>query len=497
MSEKWTGHRAAAGIGLLAWALAGAVAASAQAPTKPLNVLMIAVDDLRPQLGCYGDRLVRSPNIDRLAASGTVFRRAYCQQAVCSPSRTSLLTGKRPDTTRVYDLQTHFRSTIPDAVTLPQLFKSHGYHTQGFSKIYHGGLDDAASWSVPHWTPRKGSFGPQGRRVLAQLRERLRASGADAQRLGRLRGLPWEVADCDDGDLADGETAARAIEVLREVKDRPFFLGVGFLRPHLPFVAPKKYWDLYRREDLREAANPNPPTGAFPWSLSGFGELRAYVGMPKSGPVPSEDALSLIHGYLASVSYMDAQVGRLLDELERLGLRERTVVALWGDHGWELGEHGEWCKHETMETSTHAPLIVAAPGKKRGSASNALVEFVDLYPTLAELCGLTLPPGLEGLSFAPLLSEPDRPWKSAAFSQYPRSMRQNGRGMGYSMRTDRYRLTEWRALTSDFRAYELYDHSTDPGENANLAGDPARAELLASLRKQLHAGWQGATPKPR
>ncbi len=484
-----------AALALAALTAVGSVAQPKPESARP-NVLFIAVDDLRPQMGCYGDRLAKTPHIDRLAAQGVVFDRAYCQQAVCSPSRTSLLTGRRPDTTKVYDLDTPFRKNLPEVVTLPQHFKAYGYHSQGMGKIYHGGLDDAASWSVPHWMPKRPGFGPEGQKLLTRLRQEARAAGKDlTKRSNQPRGLPWEAPEVEDSALPDGAIADHAVETLRQVKDRPFFLAVGFIKPHLPFVAPKKYWDLYSREQFRLADNPHPPKGAPTYSLSNWGELRAYLGMPKQGPVTEDQARSLIHGYYASMSYMDAQVGKVLAELDRLGLRENTIVVLWGDHGWELGEHGEWCKHENYETSTRAPLIVSAPGRKaNGKTSRALVEFVDLYPTLTELCGLPLPEGLEGTSFQPLLEQADRPWKKAAFSQYPRNVARMGRGMGYTLRTDRYRLVEWTLPGKDFQEYELYDHQTDPGENVNLAQQPEHAELVKKLAEQLHAGWQAARP---
>ncbi len=459
-----------------------------------LNVLMIAVDDLRPQLGCYGDRAVKSPNIDRLAARGLTFNRAYCQQAVCSPSRTSLLTGRRPDTTKVYDLQTHFRTHIPDVVTLPQLFKNHGYHTQALGKIYHPGYDDPPSWSAPHWGPRVPAYGPDGQALLRRLWDEARPQGMEA--VARVRGLPWEAPEVADNELPDGAIADRAVELVGELTERPFFLAVGFHKPHLPFVAPRKYWDLYEERAFRLPASPRPPEGAPSYAPGIWGELRAYHGMPKQGPVSEEQARKLIHGYHAALSYMDAQVGRLLDALDRHGLRERTVVALWGDHGWQLGEHGIWCKHTNYERSVRAPLIVAVPGQKSaGRRTDALAEFVDLYPGLAELCGLPLPDGLEGTSFVPLLADPRRSWKRAAFSQYPRQIPGQGRGMGYSLRTDRYRLTEWSVPGKEFREYELYDHHADPDENVNLAGRSENAALVKELAAELRAGWRAAAPR--
>ncbi|NOZ19584.1 MAG: sulfatase [Planctomycetes bacterium] len=481
---------------------------AASAKGKP-NVLFIAVDDLRPQTKCYGMEKMITPNIDKLARTGTMFKRAYCQQAVCSPSRTSLLTGRRPDTTRVYDLQTHFRLYLPDVVTLPQHFKNSGYHTQGFSKIYHGGLDDPYSWSVKHWRPSGPSYlKPESLAIMQKQREEIKKEklGRATQVLKRdkktgmklkitrpkfrVRGPAWEDPDCADNGLPDGKTTDEVIRVMREVKDKPFFLAAGFLKPHLPFIAPKKYYDLYPKGSLTLADNPFPPKDCPKIALHNSGELRAYSDIPRKGKISDEKALELIHGYYACTSYIDVQVGRLLDELDRLGLAEKTVVILWGDHGWQLGEHGLWCKHTNFETSARAPMICRSPGQKSpGVASNALTEFVDIYPSLCELCGLPLPEGLEGTSFAPLMDEPNRPWKTAAFSQYPRGGR-----MGYSMRTDRYRYTEWGILGEAPYARELYDHQTDPGENVNLANQPEHKDLVAKLSRQLHKGWRAARP---
>ncbi len=475
--------------------LLGLLVLSAQEKPR-LNVLFVAVDDLRPELGCYGSALVKSPNIDRLAARGLVFNRAYCQQAVCSPSRSSLLTGRRPDATKVWDLNTHFRKALPHVVTLPQHFKANGYHAQGLSKIYHGGFDDPPSWSVPHQNPKRPSYGPETQALVRKLTEEAKAKGLDlAKRQNQPRGPAWEAPDVADNALADGATADLAIEALRALKDRPFFLAVGFLRPHLPFVAPKKYWDLYQESDFRLPRNATPPKDAPPFAPSGWGELRAYQGMPKSGPVTDEQARKLIHGYHASVSYMDAQLGRVLGEIEALGLRERTVVILWGDHGWYLGEHGAWCKHTNYEYATRAPLVISVPGQKSaGRKSDALVEFVDLYPSLAEICGLPAPQGVEGTSFAPLLDDPARPWKKAAFSQYPRGVPGTGRCMGYSVRTDRWRLVEWAVPGKKFLEVELYDHEKDPNEDVNVAMLPGNAAVVRELTDLLHAGWKGARP---
>lgn len=484
----------------------------ARADSSELNVLFLAVDDLRPELGCYGVPVIKSPNIDALAARGTVFNRAYCQQAVCSPSRTSLLTGRRPDTTKIYDLQTHFRLTIPDVVTLPQHFKEHGYHALAFSKIYHGGLDDPRSWSVRHWRPGGPGYArAETLEFLQKERLRLRREGRNLRttvlekdpQTGialkvrrpryRVRGPSWEDPDVPDNALPDGKTTDKAIQVLREVKDKRFFLGIGFLKPHLPFVAPKKYYDLYPPKKLSLADNPFPPKDVPQIALTNWGELRNYSDIPKKGPLSNEKAQELIRGYYAATSYVDAQIGRILRELDRLGLRDKTAIVLWGDHGWHLGEHGLWCKHTNFEDAARSLLIASRPGQKNaGAKTDALVEFVDIYPTLCDLCGLPIPEGLEGISFTPVMDDPKRPWKKAAFSQYPR-----GKIMGYSMRTDRYRYTEWSSRASKATIVELYDHQTDPDENVNVAGRAENKELVRELSKALHAGWRAASPPGR
>lgn len=465
-----------------------AAATFAAEPAGKYNVLMIAVDDLRPTFGCYGHPEIKTPNLDALAAGGTLFERAYVMQAVCSPSRTCLLTGLRPDTTKVYDLQTHFRKHLPDIVTLPEHFKNHGYHTQAVGKVYHSSLDDKQSWSAPTWDPRNS---PEIRDAKGEATKAKSASKrAVNQETGR--GPAWESLDVADEQLGDGLSAKRAVELLNELKDRRFFLAVGFYKPHLPFVAPKRYYDLYPLETIRLPTNMFPPKNATKYSLTSFGELRSYADVPQQGPIGDEQARELIRGYYAATSYTDAQIGRVLDELTNLGLDETTVVCMWGDHGWKLGEHAGWCKHTNFEDDTHAPLIFRVPDQQRPDAKTpALAEFVDVYPTLAELCGLPTPEGVEGTSLAPLIAEPDRPWKQAAFSQYPR-----GDVMGYSMRTDRYRYTEWQNKKSGkVEARELYDHETDPAENDNVADSDANRELVAKLSEQLKAGWRAALPE--
>ena len=477
---------------------------------KRPNVLFIAVDDLRPELGCYGVPVIQTPHIDALARRGTVFTRAYCQQAVCNPSRASLLTGRRPDTTKVYGNGTHIRLALPEVVTLPQYFKQHGYHSQALGKIFHMGMNDPVSWSVPLSRVMVPMYVDENaeaawrdeieRRYTPQAFRR-RASKVDPHtelvlRLGSAgggvsRGPSWEAPDVPDDALMDGQTAIQAVQALRRIKDKQFFLAVGFFKPHLPFVAPKKYFDLYPLEKLRLVDNPFPPQDVPRIALHNSNELRGqYTDVPKSGPISDQKALELIRGYYAATTYVDAMIGRVLDELDRLGLRQKTVIVLWGDHGWQLGEHALWGKATNFEAATRSPLIFSAPGQKLpGAKTDALAEFVDVYPTLCELCGLPVPDGLEGTSLAPVIDRPDRPWKRAAFSQYPRP-----KVMGHSIRTDRYRYTEWATPGQQPMGIELYDHQSDPQENVNIAAAPEKAELLAELSRKLHAGWRAALP---
>ncbi len=486
-------------------ALASCIVVARPAPAAPRpNVLFIAADDLKPVLGCYGDTRVKSPHIDRLAAGGVAFQRAYCQQAVCAPSRNSLLTGLRPDTIGIYDLATFFRTKVPDAVTLPQQFKAHGYHTESMGKIFHtghGNRDDTESWSIPSWHPRGGQYllpanVAKNREIQADAKKR----NVPAEKRASLpKAAPTECADVADNAYADGMIADRAVERLEALKETPFFLAVGFLKPHLPFNAPKRYWDLYDRAAFRPpAADAAPPADAPAWAGTTWGELRKYSDIPETGPLTPDQAVTLIHGYHACVSFVDAQVGRLLDALDRLGLSDRTVVILWGDHGWHLGDHGFWCKHTNYEQAARAPLILRAPGRRAaGARPDALVEFVDIYPTLCDLCGIPKPAELEGTSMAPLHDDPKRPWERAAFHVYPRSIPGQGSGMGRAVRTDRYRLVEWTVPGKDFCERELYDYEKDPGETANLAWKPEHAATVKELSERLRAGWKAALPPGR
>lgn len=460
---------------------------------EPLNVLFIAIDDLRPALGCYGDKTAITPNMDRLAKSGTLFNRAYCQQAVCCPSRLSMLTGLRPDTIKVWDLNTHFREALPKTVTLPQHFKNNGYHTRSIGKIFHGGgkpSKDPPSWSE---APLYDNVRDPKMRYATQR---------NLQGKGHKRAAS-ESAEVPDNAYVDGlvcEAAEKALVDL-EANKKPFFLAVGFRKPHLPFSAPKKYWDLYQRGDIPAPVTSGHPEGAPEPAVRSWGELEGYSDIPKNGRLSKAKTQELRHGYYACISYVDALTGRLLKKLDKLNLSERTLILLWGDHGFHLGEQGLWTKANNYELSTRTPLLLSIPGQANpGAKTDALVEFVDLYPTLAQICGLPSPAKSEGISLLPLLEKPDRPWKTAAFSQYPRSFqgnrhRKQGDIMGYAVRTQQHRYVEWRnGKTRKVQARELYDHQTDPNEAKNLANEPDQKENLKSLQQILQSGWRLALP---
>ncbi|MEO1980567.1 MAG: sulfatase, partial [Fuerstiella sp.] len=448
------------------------------------NVLFIAVDDLRVELGCYGSAHVKSPNIDRLASQGTLFERAYCQQTVCNPSRASMLTGMRPDTLRVWDLPTHFRQNKPDAVTLPQLFKHSGYHAQCVGKIFHNWRQDdwkgdPTSWSVPsvlHYNSHSNDK-PQ---VAGEVPPNL-ASGAGG----------IECRDVPDNAYFDGRVAETAITALREAgqRDQPFFLAVGFWKPHTPFNAPKKYWDLYDRENVPAPAHVTPPTDVPDIALTS----ARYLSGANSALLRE-----MHHGHLAAISYLDAQIGRVLHELDTLGLRKNTIIVFWSDHGLHLGEHGLTRKTTAFELDAHVPLIIAAPGHKPGQRTDALVELLDIYPTLADLCGLKAPREVEGGPLTTLLNNPASNVKPVALTQTPRPNYLRGKQpkiMGYSIRTQRFRYTEWRDFkTAKVKARELYDHDNDPLETVNIAAHPDHSETIVKLAKQLEQTLSGGKP---
>lgn len=449
--------------------------ASPMAQANQPNVLFIAVDDLRVELGCYGDTHVTSPNIDRLASQGTLFKRAYCQQTVCNPSRASLLTGLRPDTLRVWDLPTHFRENRPDAVTLPELFKNNGYHTQCVGKIFHNWRQDdwkgdPASWSVPS-VLHYNNHGNDKPVVDGKLPPNL-VSGQS--------GL--ECRDVPDEAYFDGRVAATAVNTLETISQnaKPFFLAVGFWKPHMPFNAPKRYWDLYDRQTIPVPQHVTPPKDVPDIALTSS-RYRGGGG--------SDQLREMHHGHLAAISYLDAQVGKVVSRLDKLGLRENTIVIFWSDHGLHLGEHGLTQKTTAFELDAHVPLIISSPEHDPGQRTDSLVELIDLYPTLAELCGLDAPAELEGVSLTPLLTDPLAEVKDVALTQTTRPNYPRGKlpeVMGYSLRTDRYRYTEWRDFSSGVvQARELYDHQEDSQEIANLAGRDFNAAVVAEHHRLL------------
>jgi iduronate 2-sulfatase len=492
-------------------------------PRRP-NVLFIIVDDLRPELGCYGNGEIQTSRFDRFAREGTVFTRAHCQAAACSPSRASAMTGLRPDSTRVWSLGEEFRKTVPDVVTMPQHFHAFGYHTVSLGKIFHNHMPDRISWDEPdlrpveYMTPELIDRDPESfyydeelKKELAAVREKRIKENPNRYAGGWAYGRSTECSEAPDNAFYDGAQTDLALETLRRIKDghQPFFMALGYYRPHLPFVAPKKYWDLYDRESLSLARNPYLPEDAPVMAADSSYELKGcydleFVGHPSVYTLPEDIARRLKHGYYASVSYIDACLGRILDGLEEMGISDNTIVILWGDHGYKLGEHNAWTKQTNYNIDTRVPLIVRAPGSGRpGRSCDRLVELVDLYPTLCDLSGIRVPGNMEGVSFKPLLRDPERRWKSAVFSQYHRrpNVSPDGRRyMGFSMVTERYHYVEWRDWDNDVKtagalaAVELYDNAADPDENANIAVRPENAELLAGLSEQLRAGWRTARP---
>ena len=485
---------------------------------KP-NVLFIAVDDLRPLLGAYGDAYVHTPNMDRLAREGAVFLEAYAQEAVCNQSRASLMTGLRPDSIKVWDLDTDFRSTTPSAVTLPQHFMAAGYVTHSVGKIYHNTLPDSLSWSEPTYyvpgfpfDPDAVYHGASNVRIQELRKSEIIRAGEQAQHIDRfgqwyLKADATEALDLPDSAYYDGAETNYAVQKLRRLRDakKPFFFAVGYYRPHLPFNAPRKYWDLYNPDSLPQSPTKTIPIGSQLMAINTSRELRGYSNFrnaphPKDSALSEADARHLTHGYYASVSYIDAQVGRLLNQLDSLGLAENTIVVLWGDNGFKLGEHNSWAKMTNYTIDTHVPLIIRAPGRvARGVRVQPMVEFVDVYPTLSTLAGLSVPKYLQGTSAVPLLDGKPRPWKAAVFNQYLRSgmwvAPDSIPYMGYSMLTAEWHYVAWMNWeTKQYVAWELYDRQRDPNENVNVAGDSTKRVLLQALERQRVAGWRNAVP---
>ncbi len=461
-------------------------AASLTAEEKP-NVLFISVDDLASSLGCYGDLIAKTPHIDRLAATGVRFDRAYNQLPLCNPTRASVMTGLRPDTIKVYDLDRHFRDEVPDAVTLSQQFMKAGYFAGRVGKIYHynvpasigtDGFDDPPSWQL--------TVNPKGRDVTE---ESLIFNAEPHRKISAA--LSWLAADGTDEEQTDGMITTEAIKIMAEKKDEPFFLGVGFFRPHTPFVAPKKYFEMYPLEEMRlpyapENDRDDIPTAAFAHNCP----------IPNYG-LDEPTLLKALQAYYACVSFVDAQVGRLLDSLDELGIAGKTIVVFWSDHGYHLGEHnGVWQKRTLFEQSSRSPLIFRVPGAAgNGTPSHAIVEFVDIYPTLTEAAGIENPDGLEGKSLMPLMTDPGADWDGYAITQIlrPADDRLKTPVMGTSIRTDRWRYTEW---AEGAEGIELYDHWADPMEFDNLAVDASEADeaIIDELRPLLRAKASGKIP---
>jgi uncharacterized sulfatase len=455
-------------------------ASPAQAASPKPNVLLIAVDDMNNHLGCYGHPWVKSPNIDRLARRGVRFDRAYCQFPLCSPSRTSLLTGRRPDVTQVYDLQKHFRDVLPDVVTLPQMFMNQGYFAARVGKLYHygnpgqigtDGLDDPASWNE--------RINPKGR---DKAEEHLLTNHTPKRGLGSS--LSFLRAEGADEEQTDGIVATETIRLMEARRNEPFFIAAGFYRPHCPYIAPKRYFDLYPIQN----------------ALMPAGSLDYLAGVPKPAlsstqphpwfGVTEEQGREALQAYWAAISFVDAQVGRLLDAIDRLNLADRTIVVFWSDHGYHTGEHGLWMKQSAFENSARVPLIIAAPGAKAtGAASGRTVELLDIYPTLADLCGLRPPGDLDGRSLRPLLDNPNSRWERPAYTQVWR-----GSFPGHSIRNERFRYIEW---DNGRKGAQLYDYAADPEEKRNIIDDPNYGEALAMLRAALREHWKTEyRPKP-
>lgn len=485
------------------------------------NVLFIAVDDLKPELGCYGNSLIKTPNIDRLATRGSVFRQNYCQQAICGPTRASLMTGKRPDYTKVWDLKTLMRDVNPDILTIPQYFWNQGYITTGIGKIYDPRCVDSdldiPSWSLKFRKTEASYFNsatgsparnyyqlPETRKKISDYQNYFASLGIKGTALNdsvdKYIKPSVESVDVPDDAYVDGANVKIAKELLVDLSKNttPFFLAVGFARPHLPFCAPKKYWDLYSREEMPLAPYQKHALNSPDIAYHNSGELQnAYTDIPplvsftnyKYGiGLPLDKQKELIHGYYAAVSYVDAQIGKLLHTLDSLGIAENTVIVLWGDHGWHIGDHDLWCKHTNFEQATRSPLIISVPKMNPGQ-TNAPTEFVDIFPTLCEVTGLEIPGQLDGKSLVPLMKDPSAKVKDYAVSQYPHEGK-----MGYSIRTKQYRLTWW--MENGFRsnnkfsndlivAKELYDYEKDPLETENVVDEENYRSITSDLEKKM------------
>ncbi|MDR2756018.1 MAG: sulfatase [Planctomycetaceae bacterium] len=455
------------------------------AENKKPNVLFIAVDDLRTELGCYGKNHIQSPNIDRLAAQGTLFEHAYCMVSVCGASRSALLTGTRPKYNRFVSADVYASKDAPNAIPLNTHFKNYGYTTINNGKVFHFPEDHNNGWSEPAWRPKGPGYAlPESLEALQKDREYKSELGKNKNNKPDARGPAWESADVPDHFYRDGQTLEKSLTDLRKLaaNGKPFFLAVGFVKPHLPFVAPKKYWDLYKKEDIKLPENFRyTPKDVPDEAVHNFGELRNYANIPKKNePISDETAINLIHGYYACVSYTDALIGRLLDELETLKLSENTIIVLWGDHGWHLGEHTMWSKHAVFENTMKAPLIIKLPAQKAAKRFSLPVEFIDIYPTLNDLAGLPEPQQnqLQGKSLIPLIEKRVTPDKLYAAGRY---------GVGDTIFDGRFRYSEFRTKKGggELISRMLYDHKTDPRENINVINNPENTAIIDELSKEL------------
>ncbi|MEN9358468.1 MAG: hypothetical protein RL095_3 [Verrucomicrobiota bacterium] len=452
---------------LLVFTLFAAEPAPPPAETPRPNVLFIAADDMKPSLGCYGDKLAKTPAIDSIAAHGTVFQRSYCQWPVCGPSRSSLLTSRRPESSGVCDLKTDARSVHPDIVTLPQHFRQHGYATAAVGKIFDPRCcdegHDSPSWSIPYVKIKAGQLAKESKRFAS-------------------------APDVTDDKVQDGAIGAGARELLAQLAagKQPFFLAVGFKKPHLPCVAPKKYWDLFQREDFPLAPYQGGVKDDSGFVLHDSPELRGFEGVPASGPIPAEIQREVQHGYYACTAFVDAQIAALLADLKKRGLDKNTIIVVWGDHGFHLGDHGMWAKHSVLEEAARVPLIISVPGGKAQMQASP-VEFTDIFPTLSELAGLPAAAGVEGKSLKPLLDG-----RAASVHAGALTVFKNKGAAGYSFRTERYRYTEWISnKDGKLVASDLFDYENDPLEKVNLAADPAHAALVKELAAALRASSAG------
>ena len=493
---------------------------------KKPNILFISIDDLRPTLGVYGDSIAVTPNIDQLASEGMTFRQTFTQSAVCAPSRASLMTGLRPDSTRVWHLGDKFRELKPDIVTMPQHFSKFGYHTINVGKIFHNYMPDSISWDEPdlrpeqfkrpNWLNRDGEtfyISEDVHKSQIKKRDSLLKIRPVRYADGWNTGPAWESADVHDTLYYDGaqtELAKRALTRLAK-KEKPFYMGLGYFRPHLPFAAPKKYWDFYDAEKIPLATNPNVPENAPGHTMNSMYELRHYEGFNKIGHPQSDFRMDedtsrkLKHGYYASVSYVDALIGDLISHMKKIGIYENTIIIIWGDHGWKLGDHNSWGKMTNYNIDLKVPMIIRYPNQEnRGMQTFAFTELVDMFPSLCELADIETPNYLQGTSFVPLIKDPKREWKSAAFSQFhrrPKVAADGNRYMGYSINTKNYHYIEWyswnpktgtRGVLKDI---ELYDVENDPNEFVNISGDIDQNKIVETLSKQLAEGWQKAKPE--